>query len=316
VFLNVLAIVTPVFALIGIGFVAMKLKWLPDGGHQVLTQFGFKIAIPAMLFKAMLITGPLAGSPIRLLIAYLIPLAIIWVLTSLVAFAVLKRPAEDHPGLSMAATFGNTVMLGIPIALMAFGDGAYTPLAVLISVEAVLLWVVATLHIEFVRRGSAISLGALGGVFKDLAGNTIIMAFVLGIAGRSVGFTMPEPIDKVVSLLGQAGVPVALFVLGMTLANFKIAGETKPLGILTVLKLAALPVLVFVSAHYVFQLPALWTAVLTLHAAMPVGANPFLFATRYERGAAIVSAAIAFSTLIAVLSVTAVIVALKAVLGV
>jgi malonate transporter and related proteins len=314
-FLSVLSLVTPVFALMGLGYAAMKLKWLPEGGHQALAQFGFKIAIPAMLFKAMLGAGPLAGSPINLLSAYLLPVAMIWLLMSVLGSMLLKRPAEDLAGLSMASTFGNTVMLGIPISLMAFGEGAATPLAILISAEAVLLWIVATLQIEFARRGSAVSMAALGSVFKDLITNTIILSLVLGMAGRAVGFTMPGPVDRVVGLLGQAGVPVALFALGMALANFRIAGEKVVLGVLAVLKLAALPLLAFVVAHHIFRLPAVWTAVLTLHAAMPVGANAFIFAMRYDRGAATVSAAIALSTLIAILSVTGVIVALKGILG-
>jgi malonate transporter and related proteins len=264
----------------------------------------------------MLGAGPLAGSPVNLLTAYLIPIATLWLLTTFLSARLLRRPAEDAAGLSMAATFGNTVMLGIPISLMAFGEGAATPLAILISVEAILLWVVATLHIEFVRRGSAMSFAALGGVFRDLATNTIVLSLVLGMAGRAVGLTLPGPIDRVVGLLGQAGVPVALFALGMALANFRIAGEKLTLVLLSTLKLAVLPALTCLIAVVVLKLPPLWTAVLTLHAAMPVGANPFIFATRYGSNAETISASIALSTLVAVLSVTAVIVALKAGLGV
>jgi predicted permease len=55
---------------------------------------------------------------------------------------------------------------------------------------------------------------------------------------------------------------------------------------------------------------------LTLHAAMPVGANPFIFAMRYDRNVPSVSAMVALSTAISVLTITGVIVALKLVLGV
>jgi predicted permease len=316
-FLSVLALVAPVFALMGLGYAAMKLRWLPDGGHQVLAQFGFKIAIPAMLFKAMLAAGPLAGSPFSLLSTYLLAVAIVWIAASLISAFVLGRAAEDHAGFSMAATFGNTVMLGIPISITAFGEGVATPLALLISVEAVLLWIVATLQIEFARRGTDISFGALVSVFRDLAGNAVILSLVLGLAGRAVGLTLPGPIDRLIGLLGQAGVPVALFALGMALANFRIGGgETRALGIIAVLKLLVMPFMAYATAAHIIGLPPLWIAVLTLHAAMPVGANVFLFAARYDRGAATASAAIALTTVVAVLTVTGVIVALKAGLGV
>jgi malonate transporter and related proteins len=310
-FLDIIAIVAPVFALMGIGFGAAKLKVLPDGAQAGLAQFAFKIAIPAMLFRAMLNAAPLAGSPWRLLAVYLAGIGAIWILASLLSALVLKRSAEEHAVTSMASTFGNTVMLGIPIALMAFGEGAATPVAILVAVEATLLWIVATVQIEFARRGSNISFAALGEVFKDLATNTIILSLALGLAGHALGLSLPAPIDRILALLGQAGVPVALFALGMTLAGFTIAGEARTLGLIAVLKLFAQPALVFVIATEVIALPPLWTAVVTLHTAMPVGANPFLFASRYDRGAATVSAAIALTTVIAVLTVTLVIAGLK-----
>jgi malonate transporter and related proteins len=53
-------------------------------------------------------------------------------------------------------------------------------------------------------------------------------------------------------------------------------------------------------------------AVLVMHCAMPVGANPFLFATRYDRSPATISAAIVASTLVAVVTVSALLAALGA----
>jgi malonate transporter and related proteins len=314
-FLNVLLLVIPVFALMGLGFIAMKRQWLPEGGHKALAAFGFNIAIPAMLFKAMLGAEPLTGSPVSLLAAYLIPVFLIWFATTLLTGLVLGYSAVDRPGLSMASTFGNTVMLGIPISLMAFGPGAATPIAILISVEAVLLWIIATVQIEFARQGSGMSFSALGGVLRDLSRNTVVMALILGFLGHAVGFKMPDPVDRTVALLGQAGVPVALFALGMALAGFRLAGDRAALGLITVVKLAALPLLAFLSAS-AMGLPKLWIAALTLHAAMPVGANPFIFAMRYDRNVPSVSAMVALSTAISVLTITGVIVALKLVLGV
>jgi predicted permease len=84
---------------------------------------------------------------------------------------------------------------------------------------------------------------------------------------------------------------------------------------ITVLKLALLPALAFAAAAYVFALPPLWIALVTLHAAMPVGANAFLFAARYERSSATISAAIAISTVVAVLTLSLLLLALQPIIG-
>jgi malonate transporter and related proteins len=313
--ITVLTIVTPVFALMALGFIAAKTNYLPDGTGKALAQFAFKIAIPCMLFRALLNTGTLDASPWRLLAAYFFSTLSVWVIASLIAHYALHRPTEDHAVISIGATFGNTVMLGIPIALTAFGEASTAPLAMLIAVETPLLWIIATLHIELAKRGRHLSLGALGGVAKDLATNTIILAMLLGLAGRAAGLSMPVVPDKIVMLLGQAGVPVALFALGMALANFKTGGEIRTVGTLTLLKLVLMPAFVWFMAAQVFALPPLWTAIAVLHAAMPVGANPFLFAQQYDRSVATVSAAILVSTGTAVVTVSALLVMLLSGLG-
>ncbi len=302
--LTVLAIVTPVFALMGFGFIAAKLRFLPDGAGTALAQFAFKIAMPALLFRAMLDSGSMADSPWRLLASYFLATLCVWIIASLIAALVLRRPAEDHAVFAMGATFGNTVMLGIPIAITAFGAEVTAPLALLVAVETPLLWILATLHIEVAKRGRAISLTALGGVLKDLATNTIVLSLVLGLVGRTLGWTIPAVPDRILAMLGQAAVPTALFALGMALASFKVAGEGRSVGVITALKLGLFPAFAYVFAAHVFMLPPLWTALVVLQAAMPVGANAFLFAARYERSASTISAAIAVSTVLAVVSVS------------
>jgi hypothetical protein len=274
--LAVLAIVTPVFALMGLGYLAARLTYLPEAAGPALSQFAFKIAIPCMLFRAMLTAAPLQASPWALLAAYFLAVAAIWTIATLLVAFVLGKPAEDQAPLAMSATFGNTVMLGIPIAVMAFGPEATPLLAILIAVETPLLWIAGTLHIEFARRGSAMSFAALGGVAKDLIANPIILSLVLGIASRGLGLELPAVPDRIFALL----------------------------GLVAALKLFALPALAYVLAAHVFALPPLVVAVIVLHAAMPVGANPFLFATRYERGTGPISAAIVASTLAAVVTVS------------
>jgi malonate transporter and related proteins len=313
--ITVLTIVTPVFALMGLGFCVAKTPFLPEGTGTALAQFAFKIAIPAMLFRAMLNTGPMDASPWRLLAAYFIAIICVWIIASLAAGFLLKRPTGDHAIIAMSSTFGNTVMLGIPIAITALGSEATAPLALLVAVETPLLWIMGTLHMEFAKRGRSISVAALGGVIKDLATNTIILALVLGLMGRAFELTLPAVPDRLLVLLGQAGVPTALFALGMALAKFKIGGETSTVGLLMVLKLGCIPALVYIFAAYVFVLPPLWIAIAVLHAAMPVGANPFLFASRYGQSASTVSAAIVISTLFAVVTVSGLLVFLLNGLG-
>jgi len=143
----------------------------------------------------------------------------------------------------------------------------------------------------------------------DLAKNPIILALLAGIVGRANGLVVPELPDRLLALLHQAAVPSALCALGMSLATYEIKGQAPTLAVICILKLVVYPLIAFVLCVHVFALPPLWSAVAVLFAAMPVGANAYLFAQRYERAVGSVSSAIA------VLSVAGVLYVLKGWVG-
>jgi len=68
------------------------------------------------------------------------------------------------------------------------------------------------------------------------------------------------------------------------------------------LKMVLMPVLVFLMLRYVVTVPTLWAQVAVLFAAMPTGANAFLFSQRNEEAVAAVSGAIALGTALAAIS--------------
>lgn len=311
--LAILSLVVPVFGLIGLGFLAARLRWLEAGATRALAEFGYKIAVPALLFRAMASVGMPEASPLRLYGAYFAAITTTWVMGSLATLILLRRPAMDAPAVAMGACFGNGVMLGIPLILGALGNGATVPVAFLVTVETVFLWVLATLHMEIASRGlKSVSLGAVGGILRDVARNPIVGSVLLGVAWAASGLEMPALPDKLLALLAQSAVPVALFALGMSLAGYNIHGQIGTMALICVLKLAFYPMLALVFALWVFELPPLWAATLFLFTSMPVGANAFVFAALYDRAVGSVSAAIAVSTVIAVFSLTVVLAIVQA----
>jgi malonate transporter and related proteins len=297
--LAILEIVTPVFGIILIGWLAARFGYVAAAVGKATAEFAFKVAMPALLFRAMQSIGAMPGSPLKLVAAYLATVTVIWLLASLATKLLLRRPQADAAVIAMAASFGNTVMLGIPLAISAFGPDAAAPMALLVSLDGPVLWIIGTLHIESalrhqtrdqmggaVRRKSAAA--AINAILLDLLRNPIILSLLIGSLWRVAALPVPPLADRLLALLAQGAVPSALFALGMGLATYE--------------------------AVTVFDLPKLWVAIILLFTAMPVGANPFLFATRYERGIGSISASIAVSTAIAVVTISVLLYYLKATL--
>jgi hypothetical protein len=151
--LAVLGLITPLFGVIVLGFALGRFGYLTPGADRLLAEFGFKIAMPALLFRATSTFAPLPTSPVPLLSAYFLASATVWVVVSVLTRHVLGRPTEDAPPIAMASCFGNTVMLGIPLGLIVLGQEAATPAAILVAIETPLLWVIASLHAEWTLRG-------------------------------------------------------------------------------------------------------------------------------------------------------------------
>jgi malonate transporter and related proteins len=318
--LAILEIVTPVFGIILIGWIAARIGYVGPAAGKAVAEFAFKVAMPALLFRAMQSIGAMPGSPLKLVGAYVASVLAIWLLATL-ANRLLRRPAADAPVIAMGASFGNTVMLGIPLAISAFGPEAAAPMALLVSIDAPLLWIIGTLHIEGALRDHAdgaaqgkSATAAIKAILLDLLRNPIVLALLVGSLWRIAALPVPPLLDRLLALLAQGAVPAALFSLGMGLAAFEVRGQAPTVAVVSMLKLFVFPAVAGALGWVVFQLPPLWMAIMLLFTAMPVGANPFLFATRYDRGIGSISASIAVSTAIGVVTISALLYYLKALL--
>ncbi|MBN9262946.1 MAG: hypothetical protein BGN89_16575 [Alphaproteobacteria bacterium 64-6] len=310
--LAIITLVAPVFGLIAIGWGAARIRYVPEAAGPLLSEFAYKILIPALLFRAMATMAPPAQSPWLLAGTYATAVLLVWLTATLATLILLRRPAADAPAIAFATTFGNGLMLGIPLILSAFGPEAATPVAILVTCDSILLWMLGTLHMELALRGfGGGSLMQVARTVLHLVRNPIIAAVIIGTLWRWSGLVLPGVVDKLITLLAGAAIPVSLTALGMTLARYEIKGQTPTLLLITVLKLVAFPAVVLWLGMFVAGLTPVWAGALAVFSSMPVGANAFVFAARYERAVGSVSAAVAVTTVIAVLTVTAMLVILQ-----
>jgi malonate transporter len=293
-----LLIVLPVFGLIGLGYVARWTKLLRESTGEGLSDFVFVLAVPCLLFKTLAKADIPAVQPWGYWIAYFGGLGIVWALAMLLASRLFARKGPELVVSGFAAAQSNTVFVGIPMILKAYGDAGAVPLGLLLAVHLPVTLVIATLLAEG-RSASAAML------FKRLFSHPIIIGILLGSAVRPVIGFVPEPLWTVVDLLAGAAVPCALISLGIALRRYGLAGGIALPAILSGLKLGLHPLIVYVLATKVFAMPAHWSGVAVLFAACPCGINAYLFAERYKQGVADASSAIALSTMISLFTTAA-----------
>ena len=305
---SIILIVAPVFALIALGYAAGRLGWVSGAANKGLAEFTFTLAIPALLFRKMATAELPDVPPLAIWGAYFGATAVTWLLAALLTSALLKRTAADGTSISMTAGFGNVVMLGIPLSVSLYGEAAAAPLALIVSMHSPLLWTLAAVHLAWARRGGEASAGEIGrGLWLQLSRNVIILAIIAGTLWRVTGLGFDPLADKIISMLGQAAIPCALVALGLSLVDFRIAGQIPTLSMILVLKLILMPLLAWVAAFHVFSLPPAVAGVVVICAAMPTGANAYLFAERNDLAQHSASGAVALGTVLSAATVAVII---------
>jgi malonate transporter and related proteins len=299
--LSLITIIIPVFALILVGYLIVKTAYFSSASQKGLAEFAFQLAIPVMLFRTIATAEPTGDKPITILAAYFGAVFLTWIIATAITRLVLHRPMADAAAISMSSTYGNIVMLGIPLGIAAFGPAAAAPMAVILGVNTPTLWLIGTIHIQIAAKNNdGRSIKDLVFILvRDLLRNPLIIAMLSGAVWRLTGLGLTPALDTTLATLGSAGVPCALVALGGSLTQFEIKGQMPTLTTVIFLKLAVMPLIAWGLAKYVLALSPVAIGVTTLFAAMPAGANAYLFANRYGRAANSASGAVALGTLLA-----------------
>jgi malonate transporter and related proteins len=293
-------IVLPIFIIIAAGYMAAATGLLRDRVADGLSDFVFVIAIPVLLFRTMATAALPEAQPVFYWLAYFASLGVVWLSATLLARRVFGISGQELPIAGFTAAQSNTVFVGIPLILRAFGDAGAVPLFLLIAIHLPITMTVATLLVE----KSDNSKNDWIGMVRKLALHPILLGIFLGLVYRVSGLPLPGPLESASKLVADAAAPTALFALGMTLRHY---GLNAPLGLVSVLaalKLMVHPALVYILAFHVLPMPPVWAAVAVLFAACPSGVNAYLLAQRYQTALALSSSVIAVTTLLGVLTTT------------
>jgi predicted permease len=129
------------------------------------------------------------------------------------------------------------------------------------------------------------------------------LPIILGLLFAQTGLVIPDVLDRPLQLLGNAFGPVALLLVGATLTQVRVGVHLRAASGISFLKNLVLPVLVG-SVCWVSGLRGLDLTVMVVAAALPMGANVFLFAQRYQVTQDLVTASMAVSTVLGLLTIT------------
>lgn len=301
----VFASLVPVILFIALGFFVGRRGWIRATSVKDLSNLVFMVLTPALLFRTM--------STVRVQDLDFGPVAVYFAAAGLIfaATLVVHGFGSLAAARGLANTFSNTIMIGVPLVGLVFGQAGLVTLFTLISVHSLILLTAATVVFELAqareraRSGEGPQHSMVRTVLQAIGSgivHPVPLPIIVGLLFAQTGLVVPDVIGKPLQLLGQALGPLALLLVGVTLAFSTVGTHFKAALRIALVKNIVHPLLLG-ALGWALGLSGLSLAVMVATAALPVGANVFLFAQRYGVAQDEVTASIAVSTTLALVTV-------------
>jgi predicted permease len=280
---QIVNIIGPTFFVVLIGYLFGRMT---KANMAPLIDISIYVAVPALAFHSMVTSEIVFGDATKLWASCLIVMAGSLVL-ALVLFGALR---QKHSGLYLPIVFTNYINIPLPIIFLAFGSEG--------AALAILMYIPQGLILN--SLGVYVASGE-----KDMKQGILVMlktplmwAAILGLALNLAHVPIPSVVLGTVDLLGQAGVPLMLLILGVSIGRFK----------LKQIHLTAAASILRVGGGFALGMLCVWLlsltgvnrAVVVFEATMPSAVFVSVLAAKYHNEDELVSSVVLATTLMAI----------------
>ena len=302
--------ILPIVAVGGVGYLLGSLRDIETDSLNTVVVY---VLAPALVFHS-LATTTLAGSTLVRITAAVVLFHLGAILVAEVAGRAVGASPTALAALILVTAFPNTGNYGIPVSNFAFGETGRATAVVALSVQAVLIY---TLGVYIAGRGSA---GGVAAGVRRVFSVPLVYAVVAALLARWLDVLPPADASAMstLQLVGDSAIPVMLLVVGIQLARTDVGSTLSAVGGAVALKMVVAPVLgVGVALAVGFSHPVV-ARTFVLETAMPSAVTPIILVGEFTEGEVagvpvgeFVSTAIFATTLVSVVTLTAVIAILQ-----
>ena len=260
--LRIVAILFPMFAITALGFWVGR-RSRPDLSHA--NKLNMDVFVPALVFGAMVSKDfriaeylPLAGATAFMMVG-----------AGIVGWLAAKALGMQPKTLVPPMMFNNCGNLGLPLAVLAFGDAALAPAVVIFLVSNLMHFSFGAWLLDHHTR--------LMTVWRS----PVILATLAGMSVGLAGIEVWPPLLMAVKMVGDISIPLMLFALGVRLADSKITAIGFGLFGATLRPVVGLAL--SWAVLQVLDLPAREQALVLVFGALPPAVLNYMFAERYQQ---------------------------------
>lgn len=285
---------SPLFVLVFVGYGLMRYGRWPAEVSAALSRFVFSLALPALLFHLMSDLSRLPPVDPRVLGAFFWSCLVVFVLGRLLAWRAFGLDGTGQSVFALGAVFSNNALLGLPLARVTLGDAAIPTVALVLVFNALTLWTLVTLSVEWSLHGQ-LSVRGFARTAKGVLTNPLVAAILVGTGVGLSGLQVPPLLGRPLAMLGDAAVPLSLLALGMSLAEHGVRAGWRISVAICGLKLLVQPLIVWLLAR-ALHLPPTETRAVVMLGSLAVGANVYLMSRQFKTLEGPIAASLVWST--------------------
>ncbi len=250
--LTIIAITTPIFIMIFLGYFAVRSQLVPSETIAGMSKIVMYFTLPALIFSTL---ARMEFDDV-IVPVYLATYAIGSVLTLLIGLFIslklMNKSLTESTLKGLGMSNSNSAFFAYPVMLLAFSDPPTASFAMSLIIENILILPLAFVILE-VSSSSEQGLNPVKmayTVLKRLIKNPLILAVTGGVLASTFHLALPAVIDRVLVMLSGASATLALIVLGGSLVGTSLKGNTKDICFVTIGKLILHPVMIAVVALF------------------------------------------------------------------
>jgi predicted permease len=271
----------PFFGLIFIGYLAGRITRQPAEALGWLNTFIIYAALPALFFKLVAKTPVDQLARIDFVGLSLLATYSIFTLLFVIGYVVRRHSLADTTIQSFAGSYGNIGYMGPGLALLAFGERAAVPVALIVCLENAMHFVTAPALMAIAGGDKRPPLTLAGDVARKVLTHPFILSVIAGFLAAIIGWQPPQPVQQLVDYLAQSAAPCALFAMGVTLALRPLRRVPVEISYIVPAKLILHPLLAYLVLSSFGSFDPIWVSTAVLLAALPTATNVFVIGQQY-----------------------------------
>lgn len=260
-----------ILSVIFIGWLLAARKVIKSDSERLMfNRVAFYAATPALLFNSVAKSDPgTVLSPVILVI-----IAATAIVAAIYAAAFWRKGVAEVASGAAAASYFNSVNIGLPVSIYVLGNSTYAIPVVFIQMALFTPLILGALG------GNSLLSGIKTGLLSPM-----VVASFLGFIVAWQGWTIPEPVMAPIELLGGASIPMILMSFGASLSTSGVLSdkESRPQTLLaTSLKLIGMPIVAFLIC-LAAGLDEDTTYAAVILAALPTAQQVYNYAATFQR---------------------------------